>query len=78
LTAKKHNPNGPAYQSWYENGQMKYETYWVDGKRHNPNGPAYQSWYNNSEIDCKEYYIDSKQISEELFKCKYKSCNCES
>jgi len=28
-----HNPNGPAYQEWHENGQERYRRYCVDGKQ---------------------------------------------
>ena len=33
LDGKLHNPHGPAIRSWYENGQLESETYFLNGKR---------------------------------------------
>ena len=29
---------------YYNNGQIRYETYWIESKLHNPNGPAIRGW----------------------------------
>ena len=55
-----HNDNGPAYQSWFINGQRKSVMYQVHNEFHNDNGPAYQSWHFNPmfHIDCKSWEDD--------------------
>jgi len=30
LNGERHNPDGPAYKSWYENGQLALEAYWLN------------------------------------------------
>ena len=75
IDGKLHNPNGPAYQSWFDNGQLRYESYRIDGKRHNPNGPAHQCWYNNGQLRYEEYWIDGKQLTKKEFENRNNSCN---
>jgi len=53
---KLHNPDGPAIQEWYENGQEEYRAYWLHGKLHNPCGPAIQCWYENGQEECRSYW----------------------
>ena len=36
--------------SYYGNGQLEVEQFYVNDRRHNPNGPAYSSWYSNGQL----------------------------
>ena len=65
-----HNPNGPAYQAWYANGQERWREHWIDGQRHNPNGPTYQTWYENGQEGWREYWLEGKEITEEQFNAR--------
>ena len=42
----------------YENGQLAYEQYRLNGNLHNPNGPAFRSWYDNGQLKSEEYHIN--------------------
>ena len=64
---KLHNPDGPAYQHWYENGQEERRVYYLHGKLHKPDGPAYQSWHENGQERYKLYYLHDKQLTEAEF-----------
>ena len=55
-----HNPNGPAIQRWFENGQEECREYWIDGKYHDPHGPTYQEWYKNGQEKCREYRVEGR------------------
>ena len=46
--------------TYYENGQLECEEYYIEGKRHNPNGPAYIAWCENGQLKCESYYIEDK------------------
>ena len=67
LNGRLHNPNGPAYRSWYENGQLACEQYVLNGRLHNPNGPAYRSWYDNGQLWCEHYYLNGERLTKEQF-----------
>ena len=56
-----HNPDGPAYQHWYANGQENCREYWLHGKRRNPDGPTIQRWYENGQESCRSYWAHGKQ-----------------
>jgi antitoxin component YwqK of YwqJK toxin-antitoxin module len=45
-----HRENGPVYISYYENGKIKYERYFLNGNLHRENGPANISYYANGNI----------------------------
>ena len=47
-------------REYYDNGQIRSESYRIDGKRHNPHGPAIKIWYENGQIQYEEYYIEGK------------------
>lgn len=55
-----HRKNGPAYQSWYENGKRFTEIYSILGKKHREDGPASQEWYSNGQIKYIMYFINDK------------------
>ena len=64
---KLHNPDGPAIQYWYDNGQEIRRVYWLHGERHNPDGPAYQSWYGDGTQEYVAYWLNGKQLTEAEF-----------
>ena len=55
---KNHRVDGPAYQSWYENGQKQYESWYLDGKWHRVDGPAVKWWYENGQKHYEFWYLD--------------------
>ena len=55
-----HNENGPAYQSWFDNGQEEYRSYYINNQAHNENVPAYQGWYENGQEKGRSYYINDQ------------------
>ena len=55
-----HNTEGPAYQSWYENGQESRRAYYVNGKIHNTEGPTVQEWYKNGQGWCRGYFVEGE------------------
>ena len=59
-----HRLNGkPARQSWYQDGQKKYEEYYENNLRHRLNGkPAWQYWYSNGQKRYEEYYEYGRYI----------------
>ena len=70
LNGKFHNPNGPAYRSWYENGQLYLEEYHLNDQRHNPNGPACRGWYDNGKLWREEYRLNGKLLTKDQFLAK--------
>ena len=57
-------------QTWYDNGQVDYEAYWLNGESHNPNGHACRSWHENGQIKFESYYLDDKKLSKEEFEAR--------
>jgi len=56
------NPEiGPAVIYYYENGNIRYKSYWVNGKKHRLEGPAYISYYENGNIRCESYWVNSEE-----------------
>ena len=45
-------------QTWHENGQVRSETYYLNGMRHNENGPAFRSWHDNGQLKYEFYYLN--------------------
>ena len=62
-----HNENGPAYQSWFDNGQEEYRSYYINNQAHNENVPAYQGWCENGQEKGRSYYINGQYMTEEDF-----------
>ena len=57
---ERHRVDGPAVQSWYENGQKSYESWWLHDKRHRVDEPAFQSWYESGQKDFVSWWLDGK------------------
>ena len=51
-----HRVDGPAYQSWYENGPKHYESWYLDGKYHRLDGPAVLRWFENGQKHVEYWY----------------------
>jgi len=45
-------------ERYYENGQKKYEAYYLNDKFHRENGPARQEWYKNGQKKYESYSIN--------------------
>jgi hypothetical protein len=45
---------------YYENGNVDYERYYINGIKHREDGPAYICCYENGSVECEEYYINGK------------------
>ena len=46
--------------SYYSNGQIKSEQYFLNGKYHRENGPAFIFYYKNGKISYEYYYLNNK------------------
>jgi hypothetical protein len=60
---KYHREYGPAYQSWYDNGQKRSEQYFINGKLHREDGSAYQHWYGQKWLEA--YYKNGNRHRED-------------
>ena len=60
-----HNEQGPAVVSWYKNGQLCYQEYYINDQLHNEQGPAVKVWYENGKLEWQEYYINDQQHNEQ-------------
>jgi hypothetical protein len=70
-----HREDGPACTTYYENGNIKYENYYINGNKHRENGPAYVSYYENGNIKFKIYYLNDKLCTNENYLKKIKGLN---
>lgn len=64
---KYHRENGPAYESFYVNGNCECKSYYINGKFHRTDGPAYQAFYEDESIKYIEFYINDCKYTEEAF-----------
>jgi antitoxin component YwqK of YwqJK toxin-antitoxin module len=55
-----HRDGGPAYTAYYENGNIKYEDYYLNGKIHKEDGPAYIEFFKSGKISFEEYRLNGK------------------
>ena len=62
-----HNPNGPAFQQWDNNGQERRRVYKINGKIHREDGPAMQWWDDKGRETIREYRIDGEELTEREF-----------
>jgi hypothetical protein len=54
----------PTKIEYYENGQIQYKTWYINGKSHNVNGPANIRYYENGKIELQSWYINGKSHNE--------------
>lgn len=59
----RHRLDGPAYETFYSDGQISCRQYWVDGKLHRPpaDGPALESFNMKGLLTYQEYWVDGNQ-----------------
>jgi antitoxin component YwqK of YwqJK toxin-antitoxin module len=50
----------PTTVEYYENGQIKYQEWLINGKLHNENGPTRISYYENGQIHYQNWKINDK------------------
>ena len=67
LDGNRHRTDGPAYRTWYENGELECEEWWLDGNRHRTDGPAYRPWYENGQPRSEGWYLDGKEYTKENY-----------
>ena len=46
--------------TYYSNGKIQYEDYFLNGKRHRENGPAFIFYYKNGKIYFEHYFLNGK------------------
>ncbi len=63
--SKKHRIGGPAEIEYYENGNIKYGGYCINGNYHREDGPAKIYYFTNGNIEREEYVIDNKLHKED-------------
>jgi hypothetical protein len=61
LNGRQHNPNGPAFEEWYEDGRNKTRVFRVNGELHNLNGPAFEEWYEDGRIKTRAFWVDGER-----------------
>jgi len=47
-------------RTYYDNGQLYYEEYHLNGELHNINAPASKGWYKNGQLSYKVYRTNGK------------------
>jgi hypothetical protein len=55
-----HRLDGPAEQRFYDNGQLAFSVYNVNGKRHRVNGPACQRWHSDGKYAGESWRLNDK------------------
>jgi antitoxin component YwqK of YwqJK toxin-antitoxin module len=64
-----HNDNGPAFISYYDNGHIFYQAYYINGIHHRDDGPAFTSYNKDGSLRCEHYYLNDERLSKEEW-CK--------
>jgi antitoxin component YwqK of YwqJK toxin-antitoxin module len=54
----------PTNVEYYENGQIRYQSWKINGKYHNENGPSHIWYYKNGQIKLQFWYINGKHHNE--------------
>jgi len=57
-----HRENGPAFIMYYESGEKKYESWWVNDIQHKIDGPACITYYKDGTI-YEEYWINNTKLT---------------
>jgi len=60
-----HKEDGPAYRSFYLNGELAYEEWWVNNKEHRMDGPASAYYNKDGTILFEKYHINGEKMSKE-------------
>jgi len=46
---------------YYENGQKRFEDWYLNGKYHREDGPSYQYWDDNGQKESEWWYLNGKE-----------------
>ena len=50
------------HRKWfYENGQVKYQTWWFNGQMHRQNGPAFEEFDENGQVKYQEWRLNGQR-----------------
>jgi antitoxin component YwqK of YwqJK toxin-antitoxin module len=74
---RQHNDAGPAFREWHENGQLVYESYWLNGNRHNAAGPAVRRWHENGQLAVEEYWLNGMKLTKAEWEARVKPAPCD-
>ena len=68
------NNDKPTKEEYYENGNIKYQTWFKNDQCHRTNGlPAWIHYSSNGNIDYQEWYINGNQLSDkEVYQLQFK------
>jgi len=61
---------------YYKNGQLSFESYWLNGECHNPNGPAYRCWHDNGKLHFESYWLNGEYLAKKQFEAKMNKPSC--
>ena len=62
-----HNPDGPARQEWYANGQEERRAYYLNNVLHNPDGAAFRRWRLDGGELYRAYWLNGERFTEAEF-----------
>ena len=65
-----HNPNGPAIESWYEDGQIYYQVFYLNDELHNHANPAVYFWREDGHLFYQKFYLNGEELTEQDWKTK--------
>ena len=51
--------------TYYDNGNVRFEEYWLNGKLHREDVPAFISYYENGNVEFEAYYLNDKRHRED-------------
>ena len=63
VNKKLHREDGPAYTTWYGNGDIAFESYYINGILHRSDGPAHTQYNPNSIVVNQRYWFNGEQIT---------------
>jgi len=46
--------------TYWDNGQVEFESYYINSELHRIDGPAYTNWYENGNKEFEAYYINDE------------------
>jgi len=52
-------------KGFYDNGELKWEWWFLNGKHHNDEGPAFIWYRENGSVKWKEWYLNGKLHNED-------------
>ena len=62
--------------TYYSNGKIRNEEYFLNGELHRENGIAFKSWFENGNIWSEQYYIKGKELTKKQFDNRNNSYSC--